>query len=221
MRLEKTVLLFIAIVACWYGSTIAQNGRSITGEGSVVTKELKLDRFEEIGLAVVGEVRISKGSTQKVTVKGQANIIDNLKTEVRNGSWDIEFKQKANNFEKLTFYITVPNIEGLAIAGSGSIIGEDAFEGLDKLDIAIAGSGKVKFSGSADKVGVSINGSGDVELENMKTENGEISIAGNGNCVIDATDALSVSIAGSGDVKYKGSPRLSTSIAGSGKVRRM
>ncbi|PHN00870.1 head GIN domain-containing protein [Flavilitoribacter nigricans] len=220
MKMKKTWLLLLAIVALWNYSS-AQNGRYIQGEGAVVTKTLKLDNFDEIGLAVVGEVHLSKGSTQKVTVKGQANIINNLKTEVEDGEWAIEFDQKARNYEKLIFEITVPDIEGLSIAGSGSIIGKDAFNGLDRLDIAIAGSGDVKFAGSARKVSVSIAGSGNVQVENLKTEDCKVDIAGNGDCSIEVTEALSVSIAGSGDVKYKGSPRLNTSIAGSGKVRRM
>ena len=102
MRMEKTWLLLLAIVAFWNTST-AQKWGTINGEGSVVTKTLKLDNFNEIGLAVVGEVYLSKGNTQKVTVKGQANIIDNLKTEVKDGEWDIEFDQKARNYEKLIY----------------------------------------------------------------------------------------------------------------------
>lgn len=216
--MERTGLLVLAIVAL-LNTSWAQ--RYISGEGSVVTKELNIDRFDEIGLAVVGEVYISKGNTQKVTVKGQANMIDNLKTEVEDGAWDIEFDQKAKNYEKLVFYITVPTIKGLSIAGSGSIKGEDAFDGLDHLNMAIAGSGDIEFSGSARKVSVSIAGSGNVKGEALDTENCKVEIAGNGDCTIGDTDALSVSIAGSGDVKYKGSPKVSTSIAGSGRVRRL
>lgn len=220
MKMKRTGIMLIAIIAL-LNTSWAQRFGYITGEGSVVTKELKVDRFNDLGLAVVGKVYISKGSTQKVTVEGQANIIDNLKMEVKDGEWSIEFEQKAKNYESLVFHITVPEIEGLSIAGSGSIIGEDSFEGLDHLDIAIAGSGDVKFSGSARKVAVSIAGSGTVSVPDLKTEDCKIDIAGNGDCSIDVTDDLKVSIAGSGDVKYKGSPRISTSIAGSGHVSRM
>jgi len=216
----KIGLMLVAIVALLNTATAQSNGR-ITGQGPEITKDLKLDRFIEIGLAVVADVYIKKGSTQKVTVKGQGNIINNLKTEVEDGEWDIEFDQKVKNYDKLTFYITVPEIEGLSIAGSGSIKGEDAFNGLKKLNMAIAGSGNIEFSGSARKVAVSIAGSGNVDGADLKTEDCKVEIAGNGDCSIDVNGDLDVSIAGSGDVKYKGSPRLNTSIAGSGKVRRM
>ncbi|MCB0634552.1 MAG: head GIN domain-containing protein [Saprospiraceae bacterium] len=217
--MKKISLLFIAIVAL-LNTSWAQWG-SISGEGPVVTKTLKIDRFDEIGLAVVGKVFISKGSTQKVTVEGQANIIDNLETEVKDGEWSIKFDQKAKNYEPLIFRITVPEIEGLAVAGSGSIIGEDDFNGMDRLDFSIAGSGDIEFSGSARKVSVSIAGNGDVDIADLKTEDCKVDIAGSGNCKIEVVESLSVSIAGSGDVTYKGSPRVSTSIAGSGRVKQM
>ena len=218
MKMKKTWLLLFVIVA-WWGNSEAQS--YISGEGPVVTKTLNIDDFNAIGLAVVGEVYLSKGSTQKVTVKGQANIIDNLETEVDGKEWDIKFDRKARNYEKLIFHITVPDIEGLSIAGSGSIIGEDAFDGLDRLEMAIAGSGDIEFSGSARKLKVSIAGNGSVKGADLNIEDCTVEIAGNGDCVIGDTDELNVSIAGSGDVKYKGSPKVSTSIAGSGRVRRM
>lgn len=217
MKMKEMGILLIAILAFM---TTGWSQSYITGQGPVVSKELQLDKFNDIGLAVVGKIYLSKGA-QKVTVKGQANIIDNLKTKVEDGQWSIEFNDKTRNYESLEFHISLPDVEGLSIAGSGTIIGEDDFDGLDKLDIAIAGSGDVKFSGSAAKVAISISGSGTVDVENMKTEDCRVDIAGNGDCRIEVTDELKVSIAGSGDVKYKGSPRLSTSIAGSGRVSRM
>lgn len=220
MNVKKISLLFIAIVAL-LNTSWAQWGSTISGEGGVVTKTLKLDRFNEIGLAVVGEVFIHKGNTQKVTVEGQANIIDNLETEVKNGEWDIKFDRKTKNYKPLVFHITVPEIEGLAIAGSGSIIGEDDFDGMDRLSFSVAGSGNIEFAGSARKVSVSIAGNGDVDISDVKTEDCKVDIAGSGNCKIEVVESLSVSIAGSGDVIYKGSPRVSTSIAGSGRVRQM
>lgn len=216
MSMKKISLLFVAIVALLNTSW----AQTITGQGGVVTRTLNVDRFDEVGLAVVGKVYISKGSTQKVTVEGQANIIDNLETEVEDGEWSIKFDRKAKDYEPLVFHITVPEIKALAVAGSGSIIGEDDFE-VDQLDFSIAGSGDIEFSGSARKVSVSIAGNGDVDIEDLKTEDCKVDIAGSGNCKIEVAESLSVSIAGSGDVSYKGSPRISTSIAGSGRVKQM
>ena len=189
-----TLCLFTAV------SLSAQKwGARIKGEGPKVTKELNVDAFTGIGLSVSGKVYLTKGSTQSVKVEGQANMIDNLDLEVKDNTWSIEFKDKADHYESLVFHITLPDLHALSIAGSGSIIGESAFNNLDKLSLSIAGSGDIKSSG-------------------LKADKCKVSIAGSGDCTIEVAEDLNVSIAGSGDVHYKGRPRIKTSIAGSGKV---
>lgn len=208
-----TLCLFTAV------SLSAQKwGARIKGEGPKVTKELNVDAFTGIGLSVSGKVYLTKGSTQSVKVEGQANMIDNLDLEVKDNTWSIEFKDKADHYESLVFHITLPDLHALSIAGSGSIIGESAFNNLDKLSLSIAGSGDIMLEGSADEVKVSIAGSGDIKSSGLKADKCKVSIAGSGDCTIEVAEDLNVSIAGSGDVHYKGRPRIKTSIAGSGKV---
>ncbi len=211
-----TLCLFTAF------SVSAQNwGTRIKGEGPKITKELSIDAFTGIGLSVNGKVVLTKGATQSVKVEGQANMIDNLELEVKEKSWNIEFRDRAGDYEPLVFHITLPDVHALSIAGSGSIISQNSFTGLDVLNLSIAGSGDIEFGGSATEVKISIAGSGDIKSEGLKAGSCKVSIAGSGNCFIDVSDALNVSIAGSGDVKYKGSPRIKTSIAGSGRVESM
>ena len=213
----KTYLLLFCAIAFTVSAHGQRWGR-ISGEGPLVKKELNLENFNKIGLAVGGEVFLSRGNTQKVIVEGQENIINNIETDVDNGKWSIEFDRKANDYKKLTFYITVPEITGLSIAGSGRITTEDTFGQTSKMNMSIAGAGTIEFNGSTANLKVSIAGSGTVKAEDLQAENGKVSIAGSGNCYIHVNDQLNVSIAGSGDVRYKGSPSVKSSIAGSGNI---
>ena len=194
------------------------NGK-IVGEGPTVEKELQLDDFKKIGLSINAKVYLKKGKQQKVTIEAQQNIIDNIKTEVRRDSWEIKFEEKVKNYSTVIINITMPTVEGLAIAGSGSIIGQDSFEGLDEIDFSIAGSGDIDFAGSAKELKISIAGSGDIKAEDFSVADCEVSIAGSGDCNISVNENLKVSIAGSGDVNYKGRPRIKSSIAGSGNLK--
>lgn len=212
---------FVVLTLCLFTvfSVSAQNwGPKIKGEGPKVTQELNVDAFTGIGLSVSGKVVLTKGATQSVKVEGQANMIANLDLEVKEKSWSIEFKDRAGDYEPLVFYITLPDVHALSIAGSGSIVSQNSFTGLDVLNLSIAGSGDIEFGGSADEVKISIAGSGDIKSEGLKAGSCKVSIAGSGNCFIDVSNALNVSIAGSGDVRYKGNPKVKTSIAGSGRV---
>lgn len=220
MKNNRSTALLFFLSFFLLSSLSAQNWKrgKINGEGSTVSKTLNIDQFKSLGLAVNADLYLSKGNTQQVKIEAQQNIIDNIKRTVEKGSWSIEFDKNVGSHDKIKIYITLPTVKGLSIAGSGNIVGKDDFNNLDELDMSIAGSGNIEFSGSGNKVSISIAGNGDVDAENFKARQCDISIAGNGDCTIDVDDSLNVSIAGNGDVNYKGSPRIKTSIVGNGDV---
>jgi hypothetical protein len=192
----------------------------VKGEGPVVKQDLNLEKLHSIGLGVAAKVYISKGAQQKATVEGQQNIIDLLKREVVNGSWEISFNSKnVGNYESLIIHLTLPSIQKLAIGGAGSIVVKDAFEGLGQVHLSIGGSGIIEMAGSAESATISIGGSGKVKAEGLRAKSCKVSIGGAGNAYVEATEELSVSIGGSGSVHYKGQPRIKSSIAGSGKLK--
>jgi hypothetical protein len=54
------------------------------------------------------------------------------------------------------------------------------------------------------------------ELQTLRTT---VSIAGSGNALVHATQAINANIAGSGDVRYSGNPgSVKSNVAGSGSV---
>jgi hypothetical protein len=180
--------------------------------------ELKGD-FTSIGLSVSGKVHLTKGAC-KVEAVGPENVLDDIEYIVKNGSLEIKRKSRysRNNSKSVTFYISVPQLEGISIAGSGEVIGKDAFDSQKDLDISIAGSGKVLLAGSGNKISVSIAGSGDVNLADFNGQDCSIDISGSGSAKVGDVKQLSASIAGSGKVKYRSAEKVSSSVAGSGKV---
>lgn len=193
-------------------------GSGIKGEGNRVTKILDIDQFTGIGLALSADVHLIYGKQQKVEIKAQKNIIENIERRVKNGVWSIKFEKNVRNMDPVDIYITLPEFDKVSIAGAGSIIGKDRFQ-LDDLKVSIAGSGEIELEGAAEDLNISIAGSGDVRLKELKARECKVSIAGSGDCEINVAKDLSVKIAGSGDVKYKGDPSVKSSIAGSGDVR--
>lgn len=210
--------------------------KCVKGEGPVVKKELNLSEFHEIELQTSGDVELTYGATQKVVVETHQNLIDILETNVHSGSWEIEFEKSVCDYKKLTFYITVPFIDEVSVAGSGSIYSMSQFKAdemelniagsgdikmdvaCDELEANIAGSGDMEIMGVASNFEVNIAGSGDVKAGKLRSENCDVSIAGSGDVKIDVHTSLNVSIAGSGDVHYSGSPKVKSSVMGSGDV---
>lgn len=207
------------------------------GQGPTITRVLELDSFSGIDLKISGNVVIKQGPEQFVEVEGQENIIELLKLNVSNDTWDIRFEDCVRNHEDLTFYITLPQIGYLSISGSGRVEGDGLLTGDDlnlrisgsgdidleldytQVDATISGSGDIKLEGDCQEFELDITGSGDYHAFELESQVGDIEINGSGNAEVFVHDNLDVRITGSGDVYYIGNPLLDIHITGSGKVK--
>jgi hypothetical protein len=205
----------------------------------------KVDPFNEISLRIGANVHLEQGQKQNLEIVAKPSTLDEIITEVKDGKLIIRFPNKNyfwNTFQpgEITIYITTPEINGLAISGSGDIIAEDQIK-TKMMELAVSGSGNIKLSElSAERVKSTISGSGDIILSgkttaqdlgiaisgsgnfkglNYSAEDVSVKIAGSGNVGIEAKNNLYIRLAGSGNVTYKGKPLIDQSIAGSGTVK--
>jgi hypothetical protein len=88
-----------------------------------------------------------------------------------------------------------------------------------RLTASIKGSGTMVFSGAAEEQCSEIKGSGDIQAFELKSKRVAVTIAGSGDCRVQATEELRARISGSGDVLYRGQPRVESDIKGSGSLR--
>ena len=211
------------------------------------SEKREVPSFSEIALHIPGKLYVEQGNTQSVKIEAKSSTLEEIITEVRDRKLTIRFKSKnyfyrTFNPGKIEIHITVPEVDGLSISGSGDIIAEDEIN-TRILDLAVSGSGditldelkaervKSAISGSgdiiindggvADDFSVSISGSGDVKASGFEAKDVMVRIAGSGNCSITSNGSLKARVAGSGSVYYKGNPNIDSSVAGSGKVKKM
>ena len=212
----------------------------ITGQGEVVKEDITLAAITGIDLGFHGDVILTQGSPQKVTIEGQKNIIDNIKHDVSNGTWNIHFDKNVRDAKKVIVHITLPTLKEIGLSGSGNVTATNKFTGIDNIDItvagsgnvtldyeadvtdlSIAGSGKADLSGMSNTLSVEIAGSGDVNAKDLVTNECEVQISGSGDATVNASKSLEAHIAGSGNVQYAGSATVDSHIAGSGKVTKV
>ena len=210
----------------------------IKGEGNVTTQELLINEFKSVKLKSSSNVFITQGSPFKVMVKGQANIIANIETDVQNDRWEIEFEDCMKDFTKLNFYITMPEIQHLKVSGSGNMKGLNEFDVAEielevdgsgdidvelsdatKVIVDISGSGEIELAGTSNRIDIEIGGSGDVSAFDLETNIAYVKILGSGDVEVFVNDDLTGKINGSGDIYYKGNPDIDVDIHGSGKVK--
>lgn len=197
--------------------------------------------FTKISFGVSGNLYVNIGAEFKVELEGGQSLLDNISTEVSGGRLIIRKENWRRNMnERVTVYITMPEINGMGVSGSGKAELMDAVKTKD-LDLSVSGSGKLltadimttsmncSISGSGDIIlggggnintaEVSISGSGSYSGEAARIGSMDISISGSGNCSCYVTEQLKASVSGSGNVTYQGSPRLDVRSSGSGRVR--
>ena len=232
--MRKTAILMFAL--CMGCMSWAQN------------KETRdVGNFDEIMMRISGKVYVTQGDKNEVILEGDDDLLSEIETDVRSGR--LVIKSRRNNWRfwnsrsrgRLSVYITVKELNGAYISGSGDIIGQNTIK-TDDFVASIAGSGDIDMDLDAEYVRASISGSGNIELQG-KSDRAKLAISGSGKYLaekltvgeyqvgmsgsgrgsiyVDGGD-LDVRISGSGKVYYMGNPRsVNSSVSGSGSVRKI
>jgi hypothetical protein len=221
-------------------------GMSLNNQTFAEDEKRDVATFSEVSLKIPATLHIEQGSKQSVEIIAKSSTLEEIITEVKGRTLVIKFPNKNyfwKKFEpgKIEIHITVPEIDGLSLSGSGDIIAGEVETRI--LDLAISGSGDIlidelkasrvstsisgsgditiKGGGVADDLSVSISGSGDVNAAGFEAKDVVVRISGSGNGLVKSNGSLKARVAGSGNIKYKGNPNIDSSIAGSGRLKKM
>jgi hypothetical protein len=215
--------------------------RIVRGNGTITTNTRKEGNFKSVSAAGSFDVYFSQDSENEIKIEADENLMKYIITEVENGTLKIKTRNGINlrPTQDIKVYITSQQYEDITLAGSGnmqaqtklsstnrikfSIAGSGDINVPDidapKVEVHIAGSGKVGCAGTTKDSEIHVAGSGDVDLKGLKAENAEIHIAGSGNVWVYASMKLEVHVAGGGDIHYYGNPTdIQSKMAGSGNL---
>ena len=238
MKRMPTAAALTALLA-----TAGCHGVNAQGSGPTVYRNYQVGNFQQIEVAGSYDVEVRTGANVSVSAKGGQNVLDHTVVEVSDGKLLIH-PEKTSGFFSIgrhghaTFIVTVPQLSGASMAGSGDMkvdhVQGDGFEGqiagsgslnlgsldVQQLKISIAGSGDAKTgAGKAKSAEYDIAGSGDIDAGGLQTQDTKVSIAGSGGLKAHAVGTADISIMGSGNVDISGGAKCQISKAGSGSVR--
>lgn len=208
---------------------------------SMAQKETRdVDNFTKISFGISGNLYLKQGNNQSLVLEGKD--LDEIETSVSGGR--LKIKRKGNNWgwnnSRIDVYITVRDLEGINLSGSGKVIGKSKFE-VEDLDISVSGSGRldmdvyaenidsgisgsgnITLAGVSENHQVSISGSGRMSAEDMEVERYKIRISGSGSCRINVSKEIDANVSGSGSISYHGNPdKVYHHASGSGKIRKI
>ena len=239
--MTKTIVPLIAASALLAGC----HARAEEGAGATISKNYGVAAFQQIEVAGPYDVEVRTGASPSVSARGSERLLEHTEVEVHGDKLVIRTQKNRSLFNfgwghhgKAQFVVTVPQLRGATIAGSGGIridkVAGPNFDGtvagsgslnlgtlaVQQLKLSIAGSGGVKAgSGTADSAKYDIAGSGDIDAGAIQAKGLDVTIAGSGGIKAHSSGTANVSIMGSGDVDVAGGAKCNISKAGSGNVR--
>ncbi len=215
------------------------------GGGANVSRTYSVGNFQKIEVAGPYDVEVRTGSKPGVAAQGSERLLERTLVEVQGDKLVIHAERRHSWFGvgwgghgKAHFTITVPQLSGADIAGSGDMkidkVAAQSFDGtvagsgrldvaamdVQQLKLSIAGSGGMTAgSGKAQSAQYEIAGSGDLDAGAVTAQQIKVSIAGSGGVKAHSNGTADVSIVGSGDVDVSGGAKCTVSKTGSGSIR--
>jgi len=224
--------------------TNAQWGKKIKGNGNVVTIERSTEEYNAISVSGWFDVILVDGQEGKLSIEGEENLLEHIKTEVKDGKLVIKVK-KGYNLQPSSWkkdggiYVTVPveSVNAVSLSGSGDIVGKKTISASEfktsmsgsgdiTLDLdtktvtaSMSGSGDIKLSGTTEVFEVQISGSGDINAYELIADRVDASVSGSADIKVTANEMLKARVSGSGDIHYRGDPKkIDSKTSGSGDI---
>ena len=217
---------------------------AVSGSGKIETETRKLEDFDAISIRYPGEIIVRQGRQASVSIEAEDNLLQQLTTEVRNGTLFIEnseesYSKRVAPTEDVKITITVTDLKEINFSAAGTLqvdgLKTDAFElklsgagdttlkdlEVKMLTATLSGAGKITIAGKADDVTVFISGLGDFNGTKLQSQTAEVQISGAGTATLRVEDELTAKISGAGTVNYYGSPAVHETISGAGAVNKM
>lgn len=233
---KRSILVMLLFAAMFTVTACAT--RIIRGSGNVIIETRQVSNFDRIDLSGSGEVIVTQGGSESLSIETDDNVMKHVKAVVEGGTLKLGFEDGFNiiSTSRLVFYVGVDDLSSLNISGSGDI--ESDMILTDRLEVSVSGSGDVQIGElSAGSVNAWISGSGEIELigeaasqdvsisgsgkyltGDLCSKSVKVSISGSGDATVCATETLDSNSSGSGSVYYYGRPSINSVSSGSGNI---
>ena len=196
------ILAFI-LIGVSYSMLRAQgtNGPSSPGSRLVATERRALERaVAKVDLGGPVNLTLRQGAVPSLEVRGEQRLLANIDTSVDGdvlhiGPRGILLRHRT----PIEVILTLPQLESLSVNGSGEHT-VSGFAG-DHLDVALDGSGSMRFNGRYRAIMAAVHGSGDLELTGGTSDTVNAAMIGSGRLtLVGGTRALAAELHGSGDL---------------------
>ena len=215
--------------------------------GNLVTESREVSNFDRVVLREYGELAITQGERESLTVEADQDILPRIKTEVRDGRLVIgigggwldklgDALATSLTGKRINYSLTVKKLTGLEIHGAGRVsasnietdrlalrlggAGQVNIEHLtaELLEVDLPGVGKIGLTGQVAEQRIVISGAGNYSAPKLESKKASVDLRGAGKATVWAVEDLDATIRGLGSVEYYGSPSVKQTVSGLGSV---
>ena len=210
---------------------------------SQIKKETRtVSGFDSLILKGKGELLLTQGGSESVVLEGDDELLSRVNTEVKDGLLTISFKSWLDHLlppSSLKIYVTLKNVHGIRIAGSGTLhaakIVTDRLKletsgsadmkiddlTADDLEVALSGTGEFDIAGKVTAQDVQVSGSGKYNTRNLESQIASVQVSGSCDITVNTIVSLELRVSGSALVSYVGNPRLKQRVTGHASIQRI
>ncbi len=215
---------------------------SVRGSGNVVTESRTVSGFDKVTLSGIGELDITQGDSESLTIQADDNLMPYITTVVQNGTLEIGL-ETSRGFVSLAatrgikYTLQVQNLTALTVSGAGNVqmpalkttnltlrtsgAGNTTLSGLEAstVNTGLSGAGSIVLAGTVQTQEANLSGLGSYNAADLASASATVSISGAGSATVWATDSLNARITGAGSISYYGDPQVTQNITGLGSIR--
>lgn len=204
--------------------------------------EQELSGISRIKLSGIMNFHLAYGDDEKLVIEGNEHDLEDIEVITNGSELEIRLEKNGTDFfetQELEVFITVKDLELLQFEGVGNVKTESTLRGevitirgdgvgniqlaleAEKIDAEFNMLGNVTLEGKSTYLKLQNSGMGNINAEELVSENVELISEGIGKVAIHSTGILSLEVNGIGTVSYLGSPEIiKNEINGIGKVIR-
>lgn len=191
------------------------------GSGRVIIESREVSGFDRVELGGSGDLIITQGETESLTVETDDNMMQYVVTNVRGHTLYLGTNAPQVAIfspTRLRFTLQVKELSGLVLSGSGSITADTIVT--DQFEIEISGSGSARLDQlTTEQLRAEISGSGAARVDDLATAEMIATVSGSGTVQVAGASARSdFTVNGSGGIRADDlqSDRVNINISGSG-----
>lgn len=187
------------------------------GSGVEESRIVDVEPFSKVKVSGAVVVDIVCGESQMLTVISDDNLLEYVKTEVKNEELSVSFSHSVSSKIGIRLQIGMQSIKSLRSYGATKV----TILNLDSQQLLIKGSGasKVTATGKCSDLNVRFSGAGNLSAGELICETVRIKLSGAAKAAVHATREVTVKISGAGKVLCHGNPTsVHKHISGAGKV---